>query len=244
MKSDLGGAAGEFRTTHWSVVLRAGQGNEPRSEEALERLCRSYWHPIYAFVRRRGYPPHEAEDLVQSFFASLLRRNGFQRLDPRQGRFRAYLLTALNNHLTNEWNKGQRLKRGGGQEVVSLDARSEEEWYLSELRDERSPERLFERRWAEVVLERVVTRLRADFVASGHEERFAVLKDFLLGDPVAISYEDAARRLGLSVAAVTSAIHRMRGRYREFFRDEIAQTVSDPAEVDDEIRYLARAMAA
>ncbi|MCI0535894.1 MAG: sigma-70 family RNA polymerase sigma factor [Verrucomicrobiales bacterium] len=243
MKSELRGGAAEFRTTHWSVVLRAGREDEPRSDEALERLCRAYWHPIYAFLRRRGYPPHEAEDLVQGFFAGLLRRKGLQKVDPAHGRFRSFLLASLNNHLSHERDKGQRQKRGGGLELISLDAPAEEDKYLSEPGHELTPERLFEKRWAEVVLERVVNRVRADFVAAGHEERFHALKDFLLGDPADASYADAGEKIGLSVSAVTSAIYRMRSRYREFFRDEIAQTVSDSAEVDEEIRYLARALA-
>jgi RNA polymerase sigma-70 factor (ECF subfamily) len=241
MKSELRGA--EFRTTHWSVVLQAGKEDAPGSAEALERLCRSYWYPIYAFVRRRGQSPHEAEDLVQGFFAGLLRRKGLGTVDPAHGRFRSFLLASLNNHLSHEREKGQRQKRGCGAELLSLDAQTEEEKYLAEPHHELTPERLFEKRWAEVVLERVVKRVRADFIAAGHEERFEVLKDFLLGEPTGLSYEDAGQKLGLSVSAVTSAIYRMRSRYREFFRDEIAQTVSDAAEVDEEIRHLARALA-
>ncbi|MBX3743918.1 MAG: sigma-70 family RNA polymerase sigma factor [Verrucomicrobiae bacterium] len=243
MRGEPGEAGGEFRTTHWSCVLQAGREGEPRAEEALDQLCQVYWRPIYAFVRRRGYPAHEAEDLVQSFFLGLLRRKGLQRADPAQGRFRAFLLTSLNHHLANEWAKGQRLKRGGGALPISIDAQAEEERYLAEPADEASPERLFERRWAEIVLERVTQRVRADLVAAGQEQRFEVLRGFLLGDAPGLSYDEAGRRLGLSIAAVTSAIHRLRSRYREFFLDEIARTVAEPAEVDDEIRYLARALA-
>lgn len=242
MSVEFGGAGG-FRTTHWSCVLQAGREDEPRAGEALEQLCQVYWRPIYAYVRRRGYPAHEAEDLVQGFFLGMLRRKGLQKADPAQGRFRAFLLTSLNNHLANEWTKGQRLKRGGGATPVSIDAQGEEERYLAEPTDEATPERLFERRWAEVVLERVTQRVRADLIAAGQEERFHALKGFLLGDAPGVTYEEAGRRLGLSVAAVTSAIHRMRSRYREFFLDEIARTVAEPADVDDEIRYLARALA-
>ena len=241
MESELTGAA--FRTTHWSVVLQAGKEDGPASADALERLCRSYWHPIYAFLRRRGYSPHEAEDLVQGFFAGLLRRKGLGKVDPALGRFRSFLLASLNNHLGHERDKGRRLKRGGGAEPLSLDTQTAEEKYLSEPRHELTPERLFEKRWAEVLLERVVNRVRADFIAAGHEERFDALKDFLLGDPPGVSYADAGQKIGLSESAVTSAIYRMRSRYRECFRDEIAQTVSDPAEVDEEIRHLARALA-
>lgn len=241
MKSEFGPAAA-FHTTHWSVVLRAGKEDAPKSEEALERLCRSYWHPIYGYLRRRGFSAHDAEDLVQGFFAGLLRRKGLENVSPDLGRFRSFLLASVNNHISHEWEKGQRLKRGGGTELVPIDAEGEEERYLAEARQELSPEQLFEKRWAEVVLERVVERVRADFAAARQEERFEVLKDFLLGDPRHISYADAGQKLGLSVSAVTSAIHRMRSRYRDFFRDEIAQTVDDPVEVDQEIRYLAGAL--
>jgi RNA polymerase sigma-70 factor (ECF subfamily) len=208
----------------------------------LERLCRSYWHPIYAYLRRRGHPPHDAEDLVQGFFAGLLRRKGLEKVGPDRGRFRSFLLASLNNHLSHEREKGQRLKRGGGAELVPIDAEGEEERYRDQARHELTPEHLFERRWAEVVLERVVERVRADFASARQEERFEVLKDFLLGDPKHVSYAEAGQKLGLSVPAVTSAIHRMRSRYRAIFRDEIAQTVGDPAEVDEEIRCLARAL--
>ncbi|MBX3744972.1 MAG: sigma-70 family RNA polymerase sigma factor [Verrucomicrobiae bacterium] len=233
----------EFRTTHWSVVLQAGVGDAPRAADALERLCRAYWRPIYGYVRRRGYGPHEAEDMVQGFFEGLLRREGLRQVDPAKGRFRSFLLASVNHFLANEWDRSQRLKRGGGCEFVSIDAEEIEGEGLGELADEATPERDFERQWARTVLARVVDRLREDYTASGFGARFEGLREFLLGDPEGASYADAGRRLGMSVAAVTSAIHRLRVRYREVFRDEIAQTVADPDEVDEEIRHLARALA-
>jgi len=231
-----------FRTTHWSVVLLAGQEHEPNSAEALEQLCRAYWPPIYAFVRRRGYTREEAEDLVQGFFSLLLARKGLERVDPARGRFRSFLLASVNNYLANEHERATRQKRGGGCETFSLDAQEAEERYAVEPVDDLTPERLFERRWAETVFERIIARLQAEFAAVGQAPRFECLKPFLLGEPADFSYADVAQQLGLSVSAVTSAIHRMRARYREIFREEIAQTVGDVTEVEDEIRYLVRAL--
>ena len=231
-----------FRTTHWSVVLKAGNEDAVQCADALERLCRAYWHPIYAFVRRRGYSADEAKDHVQGFFAALLQRKGLERVDPDKGRFRTFLLASVTHFLANEWQKQQTQKRGGGYEFLSLDAASEEERYQLEPMHHLTPERLFEQRWAHAVLERVVTRLEQEFDQAGHGDRYECLKAFLSGDGAEISYADAARNLNVSVGAVTSIIHRMRQRYRELFRDEISQTVENPAEVDDEIRCLIAAL--
>jgi RNA polymerase sigma-70 factor (ECF subfamily) len=233
----------QFRTTHWSVVLQAGKAEESASADALEHLCRGYWHPIYAFVRRRGCSPEEAQDLVQGFFAALLRRKGLERVDPAKGRFRSFLLASVTHYLANERQRERGQKRGGGCEMISLDASDKEERYLVEPAHDLTPERLFEQRWAHLVLERVVARLQAELAAAGHAERFDRLKPFLSDDPEGVSYAEAAASLSLSVGAVTSMIHRMRLRYRELFRDEIAQTVADPSEVDDEIRHLIAAFA-
>jgi RNA polymerase sigma-70 factor (ECF subfamily) len=232
----------DFATTHWSLVLLAGKDQETQSAAALDKLCRVYWRPIYAFARRRGCPFHEAQDLVQEFFAAFLRRGGVERADPSKGRFRSFLLTSFSRFLTNEWQRGQRLKRGGGLEILSLEAQSEEERFLSEPVDELSPERVFAQRWAHLVLERVVSRLENEFAAAGRSERFECLKPFLSGDNVGNSYADTAAKLGTSVPAVTSIIHRTRDRYRELFREEIAQTVANPSEIDDEIRHLLAAL--
>jgi len=238
----FGEGAPQFRSTHWSVVLAAGDSQSPQTAQALEKLCRAYWFPLYAFVRRQGWDAYEAQDLTQSFFAHLLEKKALGKVQREKGKFRSFLLASLTNFLNNERDKARRQKRGGGLEVLSLDARQSEERYLSEPAHGESPERLFERQWAHMVVEQVVARLREEFVSPEQAERFNLLKDFLMGDPRHLSYDDAARRLGMSVAAVTSAIHRLRGRFRQLFRLEIANTVDSPGEVDEEIRYLLTAL--
>jgi RNA polymerase sigma factor (sigma-70 family) len=232
----------QFRTTHWSVVLQAGKRDTSEAGDALDRLCRAYWHPIYSFIRRRGYSPDEAKDLVQGFFSDLLRRRGFEQVEPAKGRFRSFLMASVTNYLANEHQRANTQKRGGGRELLSLDAQTEEERYLIEPAHDLSPERLFEQRWAHAVLERVVSRLESEFTATGHAKRFQTLKGFLYEDSPGLSYADAAASLELSVGAVTSILHRMRLRYRELFREEIAQTLADPSDVDDEIRHLIAAL--
>ncbi len=232
----------EFTTTRWSVVLQAGEEQPTQSMAALDELCRIYWRPIYAFARRRGCAFHEAQDLVQTFFADFLRRRGIERADPAKGRFRSYLLTSFSRFLTNEWERGTRLKRGGGAELLSFDAQSEEERYLSEPVDAATPEKLFAQRWAHLILERVLARLENEFALTGQQDRFALLKPFVAGGQAELSYAEVSSRLGASVPSVTSLIHRTRQRYRDIFREEIAQTVSTPAEIDDEIRHLLAAL--
>jgi RNA polymerase sigma-70 factor (ECF subfamily) len=231
-----------FHTTHWSAVLLAGREDDPRSSDALERLCRAYWHPIYAFVRRRGHSPDTARELVQGFFFDLLRRKGLERADPARGRFRTFLLTSLSRFLVNEWDRGQRLKRGGGIEFVSLEAQEDEERCLVEPAHDHTPDRVFLQRWAQTVVARVVARLEDEYAVAGHPQRFERLKPLLLGDVPGLSYAQVAQQLQQTVPAVTSMLHRMRLRFREVFRDEIAQTVADPSEVDDEIRFLLAAL--
>ena len=229
---------GWFATTHWSVVLAAGDSQSSESAQALDRLCRAYWFPLYAFVRRRGFDASDAQDLTQSFFTRLLEKKALGSVDPSKGKFRSFLLASLQNFLNNEWDKARRLKRGGAVEVFSFDAEPAEERYQFEPFHDESPEKVFERRWAQAVLEQVVARLQEEFTTTKQTQRFEVLKDFLMGDPRNVSYDDAAKRLGLSVSAVTSAIHRMRLRFRDLFRAEITNTVASPDEVDEEIRYL------
>lgn len=236
--------AGWFPSTHWSVVLLAGREDSAQAAEALEKLCRAYWFPLYAYARRRGHDVMSAEDLTQAFFADLLERQALGQVDRSKGKFRSFLLASLNNFLNNEWDKAQRLKRGGGREIVSFDGMSVEERYQFEPPDEATPERLFERRWAQAVLAQAVSRMGAESRAAGMERRFEVLKDFLMGDAGSASYEGAAARLDLTVSAVTSAIHRLRGRFREVFREEIAHTVTSPQEVEEEIRHLLVALSA
>lgn len=238
----FGESPGQFRSTHWSVVLAAADSQGPQTAQALEKLCRAYWYPLYGHVRRQGFDAHEAQDLTQAFFAYLLERKGLSRVDPVKGKFRSFLLASLNNFLNNERDKVQRIKRGGGAQFIYLDAEPAEERYLAEPAHDHSPEKIFERRWANAVVEQVALNLTAEFAAAGLAQRFEVLKGFLMGESRDVSYEDAARRLGMSVSAVTSAIHRARQRFRELFRAEISNTVSTPDEVDDEIRHLLNAL--
>lgn len=224
------------------MVIKAGAPDTPDAHAALARLCETYWYPLYAFVRRQGWPAEDARDLTQAFFAFILSRNALGQVHPDKGRFRSFLMASMKHFLANEWDKQNRLKRGGGADTFSLDAVTAEERYRLEPLDAATPEAIFERRWAESVIAQVVERLRAVFEADGQKGRFEVLKDFLMGDPAETSYADAATRLGLSVSAVTSAIHRLRAQFREVFRDEIAQTVATPDQVDGEIRELLAAL--
>ncbi|HXP59125.1 MAG TPA: sigma factor [Dongiaceae bacterium] len=235
--------AGSFATTHWSVVARAGAATTVESTAALDRLCRQYWQPLYYFVRRRGYNEPDAQDLTQGFFARLLEKGSIEAADRQRGRFRTFLLTALGNYLANEWDRANRQKRGGGQHFLSLDeAVSAEAGYQLLPRDTATPDRLYDRRWAHGLLEAVLRRLRQEFDARHGGGRFEVLKEFLFADRGEVSYADAAARIGLSEAATKSAIYRLRQRYGELFADEIAQTVTRPEEVDDEIRHLLAAL--
>jgi RNA polymerase sigma factor (sigma-70 family) len=238
----LAGSPQQFLSTHWSVVLAAGDSQAPQTSQALEKLCRAYWYPLYAHVRRQGFDAHEAQDLTQAFFAFVLEKRALSKVDPAKGKFRSFLLASLNNFLNNERDKARRLKRGGGAEIISLDAEPAEQRYLAEPVHGETPERIFERRWAHAVVEQVTRNLLEEFTAAGLAQRYEVLRDFLVGEPRDGSYEDAAGRLGMSVSAVTSAIYRARQRFRELFRAEIANTVATPEEIDDEIRYLLSAL--
>jgi RNA polymerase sigma-70 factor (ECF subfamily) len=233
---------GVFATTHWSVVLAARQPGSPQAAEALEKLCRAYWYPLYAFVRRQGYEASEAQDLTQEFFSRLLAHNALATVDPARGRFRSFLLASLKNLLANEWKRGQRQKRGSGAACFSLDAIEAEERYKLEPVEGATPETIYERRWAEALLERVLARLRDECDASGRTARFETLKVFLIEEKGAKRLADAAKQLGLSIVAVKGVVHRLRQRYREIFQGEVAHTVSKPEEVEEEIRYLLRAL--
>jgi len=220
------------------VVLAAGQQELPQAASALETLCRSYWYPLYAYVRRRGYGPEDAQDLTQDFFAQLLRKNYPARADRVKGRFRSFLLHALNQSLIDHRERASALKRGGGQVFISLDEESPEERYRLEVADELTPEKLFERRWAQTVLDHALARLRSEFVAAGKGETYEVLQAFEPGEQCPLSYAEAAARLGVSESAVKSMIHRLRQRHRELVREEIAHTVPTVAEIDEELRHL------
>ena len=235
--------ARDFHTTRWSLVLQAGAVVTPASAGALETLCRAYWAPLHAYVRRRGYGPEEARDLTQSFFAMVLAKDFFGEADRTRGKFRSFLLGSLHHFLLNEWDKARRLKRGGGQIIVSLDERDAEDRYLHEPMDHLSPEKCFDRRWAETVLERVLARLRGEYEKAGHGERFERCKPWLVGGEAEGSYAEVAAQLGLEETGVRTLVHRLRRRFRELTRAEIAETVSGPAEVEEEIRALFHALA-
>jgi len=218
------------------MVIRAGQRDEPGSAEALDRLCRAYWFPLYAFARREGLGPDEAQDATQEFFSRLLAKNYLAMADPNRGRFRSFLLASFRHMLANERRDAARQKRGGGEQVFSLDEQDAEGRYLLEPVEATTPELIFERRWAETVLARVLDRLAAEY--TGHAMRFDDLKVFLVEAKGAAAFADVAARLGVTEPALKSMVHRMRRRYAELFRDEVAQTVADPAEVEDEIRHM------
>jgi len=227
-----------FVTTHWSVVLAAGESDSAKSSAALENLCGAYWYPLYAYVRRRGQDAEAAKELTQEFFARLLAKGLLAGVDPTKGRFRSWLLGVMNHFLAHEWARVRAQKRGGGQPTFSLDEAGAEERYRLEPVDESSPEKIFDRRWAFTVLDEAAARLRQEHESAGKAELYSSLKGFVSADSGSVSYEDAAGRLGLTQSAVKSAIHRLRQRYQELIREEIAQTVTSAGEVDEEIRYL------
>ena len=235
-ESDYGGS--RFETTHWSLVLAAGHDSSPDSNEALSTLCRTYWYPLYAYVRRRVKDVHEAEDLTQAFFAQLLAKRRLAVAQAGRGKFRSFLLASLKNFLDNEWDKARTQKRGGGRKLIPLDFQSGESRYKLEPADELTPERLYDKQWALTLLEQVLARLREEFVRAGKQRHFEHLKYFLTGEKAPTSYAQAADELGLSEGAVKVSVHRLRQRYRELLRVEIAQTVAEPGEVEDEINSL------
>ena len=227
----------QFPTTRWTLVVAAGDPQRKEARSALVSLCENYWYPLYAYLRRRGYPADRAEDLTQEFFIRLLEGRYLDRADPEKGRFRSFLLTSLKFFVADEEDRRRARKRGGGM-VVPLEFSSGEERYQREPAHDETPERIFERRWALSMLDRVVKRLRNEFVQHGRAEHFERLKMFLLGQSDA-PYAALAREMNTSEGALKVAIHRLRKRYRDLFRQEIADTVADPAEVESELRYLA-----
>jgi RNA polymerase sigma factor (sigma-70 family) len=227
-----------FATTHWSVIWAAAQGDTPQSATALEGLCRTYWSPLYAYVRRHGYSPEDAQDLTQAFFAHLLRKDFLHGVEPEKGRFRSFLLACLKHFLADEWEKGRTAKRGGPGPELRLDWGQAEERYRLEARVEANPESLYERRWALDLLDRVLDQLRDEAVAPGKGAVFDSLQGCLLGEHPAETYAQLGARLGLSESAVKVTVHRLRLRFRELLREQIAHTVTRPEEIDDEMRYL------
>jgi RNA polymerase sigma-70 factor (ECF subfamily) len=220
------------------VVLAAGEQNTPQSAEALERLCRTYWYPLYAYVRRRGYSHEDAQDLTQEFFARFLEKGSFSLADPARGRFRTFLLKSLQHFLADDWKREHRAKRGGGTFEIPLDSLEAESRYAAELTDTMTPERAYEERWAATLIEHVLEQMRQDCNRAGKERLFQALEDFLWGPAPSRSYAVLAKDLGLTEVALRAAVHRLREQYRERLRAEVAHTVSEPGEVNAELRYL------
>jgi RNA polymerase sigma factor (sigma-70 family) len=227
-----------FTTTHWSVVLAAGRDGVSGGREALETLCRTYWPPLYAYARSRGCSVEEAEDLTQGFFARLLAKESYQRADPAKGRFRNFLLASFKHFLISEWRKAATLKRGGGQPALSLDTPSAEESYAAMMADDRTPETTYEKRWALILMERALGKLREEHAAPEQRALFERLADCVWGEQAKVSFAQVAAELGLSENAVRARVHQLRQRGGELLRQEVAHTVQSPGEVEDELRYL------
>lgn len=230
-----------FATTHWSAVVRAGQDGGADGHAALETLCQSYWYPLYAYIRRLGHSAHDAQDLTQSFFAYLLDKKLIARADRDLGHFRSFLLGSLRNFMANDWRRRNAEVRGGGFTTFSLDAVTGEERYALEPADTENPESLFEQAWAIAVLDRAVRQLESEH-ATGKQPLFEALHVFLQGERGSRSYAEVGAQLSMSEGAVKVAVHRLRQRYRELLRAAVADTVSDPLEVDGELRHLMRVL--
>jgi RNA polymerase sigma-70 factor (ECF subfamily) len=231
-----------FATTHWSLVLAAGKGASADAQDALAALCQTYWYPLYAYVRRQGHQPDDAQDLTQEFFARLLEKHYLQSADPERGRFRSFLLTAFKRFLSKERDRERTKKRGGGMKSLDLDFEAGERRYRLEPAHEATAEKVYEQRWALTLLDRVLIRLRDGFGQAGKEKEFNCLKVYLTGEADTPSYQEAAAGLGMTEGAVKVAVHRLRRRYRDLVREEIAQTVAAPEDVDEELRHLLAAL--
>ncbi len=233
----------QFATTQWSMVIAAGRNDTVRSQAALGRLCSIYWYPLYAFVRRQGVTAADAQDITQSFFARLIEKQDLADVDRAKGKFRSFLLAAMKNFLSNEWDKARAKKRGGGEKnFTSLDAKSAETRYHLEPADTMTADKVFERQWALTLLDEVLKRVREEYAADGKEALFEQLKPTLTGEKTAAPYSEIATKLGMSEGAVKVAVHRLRHCYRDTLRAEIAATVVDPGEVDEELRHLFAAL--
>ncbi len=237
-------ARNRFLTTQWSVVLAAGGSDTAEARDALAELCEAYWYPLYAFARRGGAKQHDAADLTQGYFATLLEKDYVRDADRGRGRFRTFLIRSFRNYCSKEREKAAAQKRGGGHTLMSLDFDEGERRYQLEPVSDLTPERVFEKRWALTVLARALDRLRVQHEAEDKTQHFAALEPYLAAGTIRPSYEEAAERLGLGESAVKSAIRRLRLRYRDVLREEIAGTVTDPAAVDEEIRHLMEALGA
>ncbi len=227
-----------FATTRWTVILEAGRGHTTQARRALEELCRLYWYPLYAYVRRQGRSREDAEDLTQGFFARLLERNSLKGLSSEKGRFRAFLLGSLKHFIANEWDRANCRKRGRGLAVLSLDLEGADNRYQVEPADQLSPDRLYDRAWAVTLLEQVIIRLREEAASEAKSALFEHVKPFLMVGTDSVPYAEAARVSGLSEGALRVAVHRLRRRYRELLREEIAQTLADPGNTEEELQAL------
>ena len=237
------GQSPRFATTRWSMVLQAKDGVSPDARSALADLCRAYWYPLYVLIRFRSRDRHEAQDLTQEFFTTLLEKDFLEDVDPARGRFRAFLFAAVKHFLANQWDKNRAQKRGGGRRIASLNASafdwdSGESRFLTEPSHDVTPERLFEREWALALLDRVLNRLRDEQTEAGKRTQFEILQPFLSLDRDTANYAEAATQLSSTESAVRVAAHRLRKRYRALLREEIAHTVAKPEEVEDELKYL------
>jgi RNA polymerase sigma-70 factor (ECF subfamily) len=236
-------SAGRFATTHWSIVAAAQGPVSPQAQEALATLCASYWYPLYAFIRRQGYTAHEAQDLTQGFFAKLLEQHTLEMVDRARGKFRSFLLTACKHYLSHERGKERAQKRGGGRTVLPLDLADAETCYGTETAQTLTPEKLFARRWALAMLDQVLARLREEFVQKNKGALFDHLRVFLMGEHTALPHGKMAQALGMTEGAIKVAAHRLRSRFRELVREEIARTVDATEDIEDEIRELFAALA-
>lgn len=228
----------QFATTHWSIVLSARSASSPGAAEAIEQLCRIYWPALYAYVRRTGRSPDDAADLTQAFFARFLQKQFLQEVDRRKGKFRSFLLKTLNHFLADEWRHAHALKRGGGQSLISMNTTEWETRFGEELASDATPEKLFERRWALALFDKALTRLRDESLHAGHGRQFDLLKDFLSSASDETACAEVAAKLGIGPGNLAVQVHRLRKRYGELVREEVARTVSAPFEVEEELRHL------
>ena len=237
--------AASFNTTHWTIVLACrDQDDSSAAEQALANLYQTYWYPLYAYIRRCGYSEHDAEDLVQGFYAHIHEKHALAKADRQRGKFRTFLLSSLQNFLANENERSRAQKRGGGRELIRLDAEDAKERYQLEQVHSVTPEKIFEMRWAHALLDQTLAGLRADFAARVKQRLFEGLQTFLTADSGETSYQKAADNLGLPLSAVKTSVHRMRLDYRTRLREEIGRTVSCPEEIDEELLCLRKVLAA
>lgn len=235
--------AGRFATTHWSVVLQAGQPKAPGYQQALETLCRSYWFPLYAYLRRHGYNNQQAEDYTQAFFCRILEKKALSKADSKRGKFRSFLLSTLKHFLSDEYDRARAQKRGGGRKILSIDFKDAEDQYALEPAHELSAEKLFDKSWALTVLDRTMAGLKAELASQNKQEIFDHLKIYLTAGKGSIPYRDKAAQMNMTEGNVRTAVHRLRRRYRKLLRDEIAQTVAAEHQIDEEIDDLFNALA-